>query len=112
MKGLWLGGLLLLSAPSTAQNKPVDSGNEFYSECSLAAKRPYCLAYIRGAADAIDLNDIQRKIFCPPEGVTIGQMLDVSLAYIERHPEKRHYRTIVLVSFGLMDAFPCSKAAR
>ncbi len=105
-----MGTLLLLPTPAYSQSKPADTGNDFYLECSKPTKRSYCLAYIRGAADAIDLNDIERRIFCPPVGVTVGQMLDVSLAYIQRNPEERHYRTIILVSFALMNAFPCKKA--
>jgi hypothetical protein len=44
--------------------------------------------------------------------VTNGQMLDVTLAYIQRNPETRHYPRITLVTSALTKTFPCRKASK
>lgn len=45
--------------------------------------------------------------FCVPSAVKTAQAIDVVRAYIERHPETRHYMAGMLGQLALMEAFPC-----
>jgi len=52
---------------------------------------------------------VKRVLFCVPEGVTIGQMLDVYVEWLHAHPADRHMEASTLFYVATRDAFPCPK---
>ena len=81
-------------------------GNELLAACLRPAEtfdRGYCLGYIVGAAGALELE----ASVCPPKGITLGQLKDVVVRYLQAHPEIRHQSATFLTSIALIDAFPC-----
>jgi hypothetical protein len=108
---------------------PSTSGNAFVLLCSDIDKKPLdttssdyqhfaaCIGYMEGFIDGISeeiafAHSIMGKEppgpFCLASEIENGQMIRVGLKYIGDHPEEAHYRTALLISLGLRDAFPCS----
>ena len=83
------------------------TGNDIYASCSSpSATREFglCIGYVAGLADAF----LEEKAFCPPTGVTIIQLKDVLVKYLQNNPEKRHMgASEALLAFD--QAFPCPK---
>src|SRR5262245_23024008 len=69
-------------------------GNKLYRECSApigAVEHNTCLAYIRGIADAMEFSRfISAQGSCIPDHVQLGQVIDVTRAFLRDHPESRH----------------------
>ena len=92
----------------------LETGNDLLSTCSAdnAQSGTACMSYIRGLSDgfsdALDLAK-QPQAFCPLPGVTFGQIRDVVTKWLRDNPDKRAYRSDVLIVASLHDAFPCSK---
>jgi Rap1a immunity proteins len=60
------------------------------------------------AMTAMELAGVMKKLSCEPPGVTAGQVKDVVVRYLEKHPESRHAVGASLVLAALYEAFPCS----
>jgi hypothetical protein len=45
--------------------------------------------------------------WCPPAGVTPGQLLDVMIRELHAHPEDRHLPALPLVIRAFITSFPC-----
>ena len=76
-----------------------------------------CTGYIMGAIDGY--NDQQERIntllgtdttrmYCVPTQVTVKQLIDTVVLYLQQHPERRHYAAIDEVSIALTEAYPCN----
>lgn len=59
--------------------------------------------YIAAIADVAD----ETEIVCSPKEVTVGQMRLVTKRFMEQNPEKLHYSASSIVTFALMQAWPC-----
>ena len=62
-------------------------GNELLAACLRPAEtfdRGYCLGYIVGAAGALELE----ASVCPPKGITLGQLKDVVVRYLQAATRK------------------------
>jgi hypothetical protein len=67
-----------------------------------------CMGYVVGIADALGAgNEINGFSACFPEEVTTGQIRDIAIAFLQEHPELRHYAASGLVASALEEAFPC-----
>jgi hypothetical protein len=125
--------LLLLGVVSLAQESPswatkrhhssVD-GNQLYSECQSAEENVrttgdtlefrtsgsgkelvpagMCWGYVLGVMDSIP----EGEGFDPDPGVRGSQYVDVVLAYLRNHPERRNLPAYGLIRHALADAFP------
>jgi hypothetical protein len=105
-------GLILLSLLGSAPAAQADgfyTGNEAYSECQRS--RTWCLDYVAGLADALlyaDLNFRGHVLeFCPPDGLTNGQITDMLLLELRSRPEARHRPTAEMLWDALRRSFPC-----
>lgn len=70
----------------------------------------YCMGYIAGVVDAIrgvPLPD-DMPTHCLPPNVTLGQLRQVVVKYLEDHPEKLHYSGDAIILAALAEAFPCN----
>ena len=93
---------------------PMD-GNRLLELCK--ADSPACWNYVSGAADTLTLftwsallMDFRLPfVVCIPQ-VTTRQIVDVTMRYLQEHPEMRHDNGANLIAFALTKAFPCQTA--
>lgn len=118
-----LTAIFLFSPPARSQTA---TGNELLQDCRTANRRGNlrsdqafadnliaqgnCYSYIRGALNGIDgtvaLAGIP-DIFCIPERVTMGQINDAIIRYLETNPQRRHLPASLLIIQALINSFPC-----
>jgi Rap1a immunity proteins len=132
MKRIVLGSVaaMLMLGAGPAQAK---SGNDLYGWCTSPDLKPLCDVYVQGVYDGLismqgavlftvaamkvpaapekrDPN-VRRTLglwrFCPPEGVTYNQVVDITVAYIRDHPAERHYDAAFEIRLAMIAAFPC-----
>ncbi|MBM0416308.1 MULTISPECIES: Rap1a/Tai family immunity protein [Aeromonas] len=112
VNNLLVGYMLCLGAlfPFTA-SAAFYSGNDLIEVCESTESDPVyfqksseCRAYIAGVYDSFTGYE-----FCPPQDVTMGQVVKIAKKYISNNPELTHKQAMVLVLSSLIDAFPCKK---
>lgn len=104
------GALALPASPVEARDVVSDDGNQLLSDCAdnSTYMQGFCLGYIRALDNSmIMLLALNNKKYCRPEGVTVGQVRDVYLSYIRRHPAERNQNNIALAISGNNEAWPC-----
>jgi hypothetical protein len=74
-----------------------DVGGDSYKSGSL-------IGYIVGVVDTSD-----NVLFCTPDNVKIGQLIDIVKKYLRDNPEKRHRPASDLVIDSLSSVFPCKR---
>jgi hypothetical protein len=88
-------------------------GNQLleWFEGDTSAYKGGALAYVMGVHDGLQgLQDAMNACLVNlPKGVTAKQAADVVRIWLEKHPERRHYRADNLVGQALMEAWPCPK---
>jgi len=97
-------GCLSFSSPRA------DTGNELYHRCQEpdTANKGLCNGYIIGAWEALDAYLLTDKLrICARTHVTKGQIIAVTLKWIEQHPELRDVNASLIVGRAMSDAFPC-----
>ncbi len=135
MRVLVVGLFLAAAVPALSQQPVVDpaavaighrhDGNWLLSKCQANPKSTFyqeqfyydamdsmaCIGYIEGA---VDVDSVAR--FYKPDSpqvcggsATTGQIRDVVVQALMRHPEIRHYSAGFLVVSFLQEAFPCAK---
>ena len=84
------------------------SGNDILRFCtaSNAVDQAVCGGYIVGVSDGSVLLT-GPTIICIPAGVTVKQLKDIVIAYLQRVPELRHLAAGGSVGTALFQAFPC-----
>ena len=110
--------LMLLSSPASA----AFSGSVFKWFCDAYPDQtePYrsgvCFGYTVAVADVlgIDAPGIERQKIagwsaCLPEAVTNSQAVEVTIKFLNDHPELLHLEAESLVAMALSKAFPCSQ---
>jgi hypothetical protein len=93
---------------------PMD-GNKLLELCKAGSSA--CLNYINGAADTLTLFTWSTVLMsfrlpfvaCIPQ-VTTREIVDVTMRYLQDHPEMRHENGANLVAYALTQAFPCQTA--
>jgi hypothetical protein len=96
--------LALVATPAIAE---FQTGNDLYE--GLRANRGtfefnYAFGYTIGAFDAaVNVHT------CPPNGITQGQVLDMTLAYLDNNPNMRHYSADSVISLMFNKMWPCRK---
>lgn len=107
MKKLVIAALLLTSSPVLARETAIDDGNDLLTACSTS--EGYCLGYIRGLSNGVDMILAQKgKRICYGQNVTLGQVRDVVVDYVRRHPATRNQNSMVLTAYALGAAWPCA----
>jgi Rap1a immunity proteins len=68
---------------------------------------PMCIGYVAGISDALSLTRtvLNNGTNCTPVGVTTGQLADVALDYLYRHPGDRHLSAAVIVVSAMGEAW-------
>lgn len=110
MRGLMIA-VLFCAVPASVQASW--NGNELLRLCRQTdAVKIACLNYVSGVVDGLATGVMMggsSKLFCPPDMVILDQYVDVTVQYLERHPERRHIYAPRLIVEGLSAAFPCPK---
>lgn len=78
----------------------------------LEAKNSDSLGYQSGLYDGYitGIADLSMYIlWCPPDGITGGQIQKIVAKYLKSHPEMLHKNADSLVINGLKKPFPCKK---
>jgi hypothetical protein len=84
------------------------TGSTFLDHCSH--ELDWCLGYVSGVADT----DVQFKefvpqmAFCPPSGITKGQLGEVAIKYLKAHPADLHLPSSALLLSAFKEAYPCA----
>jgi len=104
--------IVLMPAATQARDVVPDDGNELLGFCksSDAWERGVCFGYIRGADATLSLWALSNKSkpYCAPAGVTVGQLKDVVISYITRHPATRNDSAPLLIIKAQMESWPCN----
>lgn len=99
------------------------SGNGFLEHCDKTGQsvdarlaRIACANYLVAVEDTaryyMTLNVGAVPRWCPRPNLEIGQILDVLLDYLRKHPQSRDHPTIALHAQAMQDAYGCrTKAA-
>ncbi|MGU5678101.1 Rap1a/Tai family immunity protein [Aeromonas allosaccharophila] len=103
--------IVLLSLYSAYSSAMFKDGNDIYRICTTPKDdkyfhmdASYCQGYIIGVVDTVD-----GFFACLPEGVTVGQNVDIVTKYLATHPEIRHMEGSIIVTDALKEFFPCKK---
>ena len=89
------------------------SGNYWLPKCrSPLYSEPFgnCLSFVNGFDAAMSLADARpgaTRFYCLPLNVTIGQGINVVVAYADRNPQLTHLDFGVLIASAFREAFPC-----
>ena len=107
-----LAVMLLLSAQSQAG--AYYDGGKLLQLCESDSAGEYntCIGYVTGIDDyqttLLNWSDLDEPLFCPPDGVTSGQLVKIVTKRLNEHPEKLHLSASGSVANALAQAFPCS----
>jgi hypothetical protein len=119
-------GAVLISFLGIA--KAETTGNDLYGQfkSSNSTENLQAQAYLLGVLDAEDFyltvelfSSVDPKSGKPArfkfvhfcfggDKVTLGQLSDIVIKYLETHPEKRHIRAHSLIRFALLEDFACA----
>lgn len=94
--------LAFLSASAFAQSKT--DGNQLLSDLKDESnfRNGFGNGYVTAIADSLD-------DFCPPKGVTNGQLYDIVKNFIEQNPAIRHYHRLYIAQHALKTTYPCKQ---
>jgi hypothetical protein len=111
----------LLTGTSLKAEEDSTSGNYYYRTCKLlvndamkdttdALEIGDCLGTIK-AINALNIDYGKGKgvFYCLPPTVTIGQMIKVAIAYMEKNPNLLHEPFTTLVISALNEPWPCKR---
>jgi hypothetical protein len=88
------------------------TGNDLLEFCAgnNVFNQGVCVGFIIGVARAAEPAPLARPtLFCFPAGVSVRQLKDVAVAYLQKTPELRHLDAAGLVGTALFEAFPCKR---
>jgi hypothetical protein len=101
-------GLLMLLADTSFSS--FTSGKDLVAMCR--ANRPACTQYVEGASDMISGFELARSIpWTVCVGPTVGgdQLVDITVKFLNDHPDSLGQGAGGLVWAALFDAFPCKQ---
>jgi Rap1a immunity proteins len=111
--------LSLMPFSDRAQSVPGNNvtGNKLWAECTATetARQMFCTAYIIGASDVGGAESIglpPRLVSCAPHGVANGELVEIVVTYLKRHPEERNGSAASLVLGAISKAYPCKAIAK
>ncbi len=97
-----------LAAP--AQGTQYITGNELQRDCNGSSQlvQGICLGYIQGTVDVLEgVRSEGNRTQCVPTGTELGQVKDVVLDFLTRHPVDRDQSAAKLVAAAVVEAWGC-----
>jgi hypothetical protein len=96
---------LMMSSRASADFR---DGNDLLRDCTSPSQLNYCGGYITAIASVMGGgNGVNGFAACIPSGIEAGQIKDIVIGFLQRHPERRHVGAAGLVAHAIADAFPC-----
>lgn len=105
-------GCLSLAAMSvSAQGVTYYTGNQLmeWNSSNTAFDKGRFMGYVVGIVDAKSRDWESTRLSCVPSGVTVKQLQEVVRKYLKQNPQEWHLEADLLVTFAMMEAFPCPK---
>lgn len=105
-------GCLSLAAMSvSAQGVTYYIGNQLmeWNSSNTAFDKGRFMGYVVGIVDAKSRGWESTRLSCVPSGVTVRQLQEVVRKYLKQNPQEWHLEADLLVTFAMMEAFPCPK---
>lgn len=100
----------------TAQQWREDCGASSWSSgrCFgyMHAVADHDFVYVAGKAAARGIPIGEAQTICIPEGVTLGQMLEVSRKYTNENPSEWHRPALEVIREALAQTFPCVSSGK
>jgi hypothetical protein len=119
MKGLAIGLLVCsLSVAATTQDSddynPTDTGSDLRRALNEPAglRSGVAFGYIQGVVNSMEVLYPNQSLSCSPDGMTVGQMVDVVKRYLHNHPQTGHEPAVIVIATAAREAFPCEKARK
>ena len=126
MKGMLAFALLAMGIPALAQ-EALFTGAGLLKTCEQAERvmnveptnnenqldAGICLGYVIGMRVGLVFGEIAqagpqfKALFCPPAGVSNGELVRVALQGLRASPEKLHESAAIVVATSFYDAYPC-----
>jgi hypothetical protein len=76
------------------------------SRTAIGSGNPQCIGYLEGVSDTMSISRaVNNMSACPPEGVTAGQLSDVTYKFLRKNPEKRNLPAALLVTLAFFQAW-------
>jgi hypothetical protein len=113
-----LGPLALGAVAPAPASAGFYSGDDLLKVCTADRKSPdyldnsyQCAAYVAGAVDAFNTTRAALGLkSCLPADVTIKRLKDVTVGYLNAHPEETTRSASTLVFAATRKAWPCKSA--
>lgn len=109
--------IAIISPIPSYANGTIITGNELYSDCQSTREDPLywvkqnsCRGFVVGSNDAYTVSfalGLTKRLFCSPNKVTVGQLTDVVVRFMELNPAKRNSPASVLALIAWQKAYPC-----
>ncbi len=103
--------LVLVSTAASAQGKTAATGNQMMGLCHSAEAfgQGLCVGFAMAVAGLASWLPYDAPAACFMETVTLGQLRDIMVKYLDDHPEELHYSATSLAAKAFAKAFPCPK---
>lgn len=84
------------------------TGNDLYKYCKAETSglKSLCAGFVSGVSDAFTMMSDGKGI-CVPKRVTVNQLIDIVVNYLEDNPGKRHHEASTAIFVALATEFPC-----
>jgi hypothetical protein len=106
--GATIFAVLITTGPALAD---FYNGNELLDLCREPKGTPknvICAGYVAAIYSVMTSDSVRGRRHCgPAEGVSVGQIQDVAVRYLERHPNLRHHGATGIVAQAMSEDFPC-----
>ena len=80
------------------------------NEISNAVDAGFCLGYLNGSRNAIQVFADKGNFIClPSKGIDNGQTLRIVMKFMRENPKYLHEDELLMVAMSLKEAFPCNK---
>lgn len=107
--------LAFLSLLLASQSAPSAyfTAEQLKAQCQTAQGVGECFAFIAGTVDASRAYQqwMSFREFCAPEGMTRGELRDVTMRYLDLHPKQGDAQAASIVILSLKDRYPCPGGA-
>jgi len=81
------------------------TGGDLWTSCN-APSQTFCAGYIAAIADILGTGKLALRA-CLPGSATLPELVSVIKGYLADHPDKRAYTAYSVVSYALLQRFPC-----
>lgn len=105
-------GLFCSAANGSPQATSHAYSADFYvSGCKdfVAGRSNFFSGRCVGAVEVLDALNLDTKLFCPPEATSNLQRVQIVIAYIEAHPQRKDEDFRLLANEAMAKTWPCKK---